>query len=352
MITDFLVNNFVLFAMLAGMLIITISDVYLDRAMIFRLRSVIFLILALVIFDHLEGYTGNLQEFCFCRVPLSIICYSLRPMIIMMLIFIVCPKLTKLAVVPAILNFLVCATALFSDIAFSFEVETNSFKRGILGYTPYIVTVIYIIMLYCITIRAVSSQTSDDGMMILFITFTSTVAAVLAFFSHDEVVNMTYASNVLLYYMYLYSQYAKRDPLTTLFNRQTFYSDIEKNSKTITGMISIDMNGLKWINDNLGHDAGDDALKAIADCFSSATKRKDRAYRLGGDEFVIVCRSHTEDEMKALAEKARALVTNAGYSCAFGLSCGKFIDEMIQESDKLMYSDKARIKSQRKDTQQ
>ena len=348
-IVDFLIENYVLLIMLTGMFIMTLFDVYLERSMIKKLRIVIGLILALSVFDALESYTGYLEHFTYWRLVFSVICYSLRPTIIMVLILIICPKISRLIAIPAVINFLVSFSAFFSGISFSFEKDINHFVRGPLGYTPYIVTIVYILITYYITVRTLTVQFSEEGMIVLFIALTATGSAFLALKIHEEVVNLTYAADVLLYYMYLYAQYTKNDPLTHVYNRQTLRGDLKKRPKNITGIISIDMNDLKWLNDNFGHDEGDKALKAIANCFSEAATIKERIYRIGGDEFVIMCRDRSESEIKQLEDTIRKAVTDTGYSCAFGYSFGKSIDKMIEESDDLMYKDKARIKKELKE---
>ena len=348
-IGNYLIQNYILIIMLMGMFIITLFDVYLDRSMIIKLRVVILLIFALSVFNDLEKYTGNLDHFTYWRLIFSVICYSLRPTIIMMMIFIVSPKTNKLIAVPAIINAIIASTAFFSDISFSFETEINHFVRGSLGYTPYIITVVYILTLYFITIRTLTTHFSEEGIVILFITLTATVSAFLAFFNYADVVDLTFSTDVLLYYMYLYAQYTKRDPLTSVFNRQTLNSDLKKHPENITGIISIDMNDLKWLNDNQGHIEGDKALKVITDCFCSAVTKKERVYRSGGDEFIIICRKRKEEEIQSLVDRIRTSVTEEGYSCAFGYSNGKSIDEMMKEADELMYKDKARIKEELKE---
>ena len=347
-ITDLLLENYILIIMLTGMFIITLFDVYMDRSMILKLRVVLVLILALSIFNDLETYTRNLEHFTYWRLIFSVICYSLRPTIIMMLIYIVSPKTSKLMIIPAVINFLVSASAFFTDISFTFDMESNHFIRGPLGYTPYVMTVIYILTLYYITVRTLTGRFSEEGIVIFFITLAATISTVLAFYGHDEVVNLTFALELMLYYMYLYAQYTKRDPLTSVFNRQTMDSDLKRRTKNITGIISIDMNDLKWLNDNIGHEAGDKGLKTITNCFRSAATKKERIYRTGGDEFIIICRNFSEDEIKNYIDKTRTAVSDAGYSCAFGYSVGKSIDVMMKESDELMYKDKARIKSELK----
>ena len=346
---DFLVKNFVLLIMLTGMFMITVFDVYLDKSMIRKLRIVLCLILALVIFDTLETYTGNLETFTYWRIPLSVICYSLRPTIIMMLVFIVSPKITKAIIIPAAANFLISSTAFFTDISFTFEQSTNFFIRGPLGYTPYIITVLYIILIYCVTIRTITTKFSEEGTILLFIALNATLAAIISYFNHDEIVHLTYASDVLLYYMYLYAQYTKRDPLTSVFNRQTFQSDLKKHPKTITGIISADLNDLKYMNDKQGHLSGDAALKTVTRCFCKSASRMDRVYRVGGDEFAIICHMRKPEDMEKLVDDIKSSVNSAGYSVALGLSYGKSVGEMLEEADELMYLDKARFKKELKE---
>ena len=345
-ILDFLVKNYAFLIMLVGMFIITLFDVYLGKGMKVKLRVVFLMLLALEIFDHLESYTSTLEHFTYWRIVLSVICYTLRPMIIMMLAFIVSPKINIMIILPAAVNFLIVSSALFSDIAFGFDAATNSFYRGPLGYTTYVITVLYILLLYFITIKALASRVKEQSIILSFIAVTATFAALLTFWGHDEVVQMTYAADVMLYYMYLYAEYTKHDPLTAVFNRQTFYNDIRKRPQTITGIISADMNDLKWRNDNYGHKFGDYALVAIADCLCRCSTSNERVYRVGGDEFMVVCRKRTPEEMETLISNFRKEIAKGSYSCAFGLSYGKSVDEMILESDELMYEDKKMIKAQ------
>ena len=137
-IGNYLIQNYILIIMLMGMFIITLFDVYLDRSMIIKLRVVIVLIFALSVFNDLETYVGNLDHFTYWRLLFSVICYSLRPTIIMMMIFIVSPKTNKLIAVPAIINAIIASTAFFSDISFSFETEINHFVRGDRSAIPHI----------------------------------------------------------------------------------------------------------------------------------------------------------------------------------------------------------------------
>ena len=87
---------------------------------------------------------------------------------------------------------------------------------------------------------------------------------------------------------------AERDPLTGLANRRLFDELIEEEvaraqrSSAPLAVAFIDLDGLKGINDNHGHDAGDLVLRETAHRLSSLVRRTDVVARLGGDEFVVV----------------------------------------------------------------
>ena len=68
-----------------------------------------------------------------------------------------------------------------------------------------------------------------------------------------EILNATVAFSVVIYYLFLYIEKTQIDTLTSLFNRDTYYRDLSKMDKDITGVIQYDMNGLKFINDNYGN---------------------------------------------------------------------------------------------------
>jgi diguanylate cyclase (GGDEF)-like protein/putative nucleotidyltransferase with HDIG domain len=87
---------------------------------------------------------------------------------------------------------------------------------------------------------------------------------------------------------------ALTDSLTGLRNHRAFHEDltreINRRNRTGTGfsLLMIDLNGLKGINDSLGHQAGDERIKAVADCLRATVRGSDAAYRIGGDEFAII----------------------------------------------------------------
>jgi diguanylate cyclase (GGDEF)-like protein len=164
----------------------------------------------------------------------------------------------------------------------------------------------------------------------------------------------TIGISVFVYYVFMILQVTKRDPLTGLLNRQAFYADIADNPQEISALISIDMNGLKKINDIEGHAAGDLAITTIADCFIRAVKRKHFVYRVGGDEFVALLRQEDYENRYALLasmdEQYASATISAGEETIpvtvaraieeYDLGLDFSFDDIFNRADKKMYEHK------------
>lgn len=135
------------------------------------------------------------------------------------------------------------------------------------------------------------------------------------------------------------------DILTGLGNRNKYIETlekIEKNPPETLGIIYMDLNGLKIMNDTLGHAYGDKMLKCIAEILINIFKKD--VFRIGGDEFVVFCRNITKEEFKVNVEYLRETAdSDKGISVSIGTywNTGKImIDEQIAYADKLMYAEK------------
>ena len=79
------------------------------------------------------------------------------------------------------------------------------------------------------------------------------------------------------------------DELTRCYNRRAYEEDINKlNLSKEWVYVSMDLNGLKRANDSFGHVAGDELIRAAADCMKSSFSEHGKVYRVGGDEFVVI----------------------------------------------------------------
>lgn len=137
------------------------------------------------------------------------------------------------------------------------------------------------------------------------------------------------------------------DKLTSFYNRNRFIQDVAEFVKRnhSVGVIYLDINGLKEINDSFGHDAGDKLLKECAAIIKDASS-SDYLYRIGGDEFVVIYLDITEEHYYDSAQ----VLKNAFYEKDFQIAIGckwnassSHIQTIIKEADELMYHDKKRF---------
>ncbi len=106
-----------------------------------------------------------------------------------------------------------------------------------------------------------------------------------------------------------YCDLASTDYLTQLKNRNAFEVDLENLSDAECekmGLILMDLDNLKEVNDTLGHTAGDQYLRSAADAMRKAACKRAVAYRVGGDEFVLLVRQTGEKELEELSEEIAA----------------------------------------------
>ena len=141
---------------------------------------------------------------------------------------------------------------------------------------------------------------------------------------------------------------ANVDTLTGLMNRQSYYNDINTRGN-ISAVLSIDMNNLKYLNDNYGHDAGDRALATIAGVFVKEAKYHATIYRVGGDEFSIFYYDLKEDEVLERINSMKEELAKTSYTCAFGYAMKEdnlSTKDIINIADMRMYKDKKKMKEE------
>jgi diguanylate cyclase (GGDEF)-like protein len=119
-------------------------------------------------------------------------------------------------------------------------------------------------------------------------------------------------------------------------------------------MIYVDVNNLKPINDTLGHEAGDSAIRWVAEFIERTVRRCDICCRIGGDEFVIILPgTDLEGRLRAIARlrkqlalERRRLAMDIGVS--FGGATypnnGQDVKALLGHADKAMYKDKQQQK--------
>ncbi len=153
------------------------------------------------------------------------------------------------------------------------------------------------------------------------------------------------------------------DALTGLANRAYVLAAVEREIDRATRyrhgfcILMADLDGLKEVNDTLGHQAGDRALASVAAVIRASVRRIDTAARLGGDEFVVLLPETDREGARVVAEKVRQGVAAVDIverdrRVALGVSIGigewvpgRTLDEVMVEADDAMYHEKRRFRA-------
>lgn len=155
-----------------------------------------------------------------------------------------------------------------------------------------------------------------------------------------------------------------KDSLTGLYNRRGFERDISAlfengvSKKHPLSVASIDMDGLKYINDTFGHSEGDTAIKVISECIVKALNPNEFAARMGGDEFEAVLILDNPGRVGQFIRTLRANIKDANtnsdkeysYSASIGtseVSEWSNLLEAMNKADKAMYLEKKAKKAKR-----
>ena len=158
------------------------------------------------------------------------------------------------------------------------------------------------------------------------------------------------------------------DYLTELYNRRGFYDELFKMVESLDNrgkyltFFSIDMDGLKIINDNYGHNEGDYALKMLASAIKNFAIRNGICARYGGDEFVCAIFTEMEtsftadvvrqrfeatfNKSKSLKEKPFTISASVGCRCAL-INDKLDVEELMRLADEDMYIDKQSRRKER-----
>lgn len=299
----------------------------------------------LVLEDVLETMTAQDPALLFWRTLLSVLGYTLRSVAALSLLLVVLPKKRRsiLLWIPVLITFLVSCTAFFTDIAFYFN-EEYAFRRGPLGYVAFIVPILYLVLTLWFTFRHFSERKGVERLIPPVCAVFCLVAAAAGTLYGGIRLNEAIMISSVFFYMFLYSHDIRRDQLTGLLNRQSFYDDCVLYGKDIGAVASLDMNDLKVLNDTRGHQAGDRALQKIGESMLTQMDRRTAAYRVGGDEFLILFFHNDAAEIARSLQQILETAKQNGCSLSAGYAiCSehKDLEETIRESDRRMYEDKA-----------
>jgi diguanylate cyclase (GGDEF)-like protein len=154
---------------------------------------------------------------------------------------------------------------------------------------------------------------------------------------------------------------AMRDELTQLFNRRYFYERLQRELEEAQdlghslGVVLLDVDGLKGINDTFGHKVGDEVLAAVGRMLVEQTRACDVPARVGGDEFAVLMLDADKSGMYTAVKRLQDALDDAGVYENNGASLklrvsmgasgypwgGENVDEIVRAADSKLYAMKA-----------
>ncbi len=147
------------------------------------------------------------------------------------------------------------------------------------------------------------------------------------------------------------------DPLTGLYNRNGLTGQLQalfdNTVHADVGVLMIDLDHFRQLNDRWGYDMGDKALKAYAAALAASLRADDLQARWGGEVFVVICRNQTEATLRVFAEKLRKMAANYRFGGELNLTltisvgftigqAGETFDEAFQRADRAVHLAKQR----------
>lgn len=152
------------------------------------------------------------------------------------------------------------------------------------------------------------------------------------------------------------------DKMTGIYNRSKYMAKISGSFQQYDsiGVIFMDVNSLKYVNDNFGHNAGDDLIITTANSLKMTTMSNSYLFRVGGDEFVVVLKNCAEGDCEKFIEEWQTNLDkiknkNSGYqySVSYGYAFAKKeynLNEIVKEADDRMYEYKRNFYQHLKDS--
>lgn len=218
----------------------------------------------------------------------------------------------KIAMIPALLIILIAVTSQQTRLLFYVD-EANQYSRGPLYMVSLAVCMLYFIMLTITAFHEYRDADFSEKIYLLAIFFLALGGVFLqVFFPGVKSMWTTTGVSLLLYYTFVLELSNKYDILTGARNRRAFDSHRaflihDKNY----GLVVFDINGLKPVNDNLGHEQGDKLIMGTADVLIASFFDVGKVYRIGGDEFCVICDDASEEQIKAALENVEQNISKA-----------------------------------------
>lgn len=247
-----------------------------------------------------------------------------------------------------LINMIVATLNIWTNCLFTLHPD-HTWSSGPVFFEPYLVVTASIVLLIISAINKARHNCAETFVALSTIIFSITANVIELLTEIRFLLPMTFIVCIIFYYLCLNVEIYRRDTLTTLYNRRSFYMDTAKACKKHKLiLLSMDLNDLKKFNDLEGHSAGDTALKTSSDLMIHHFQKTAKIYRTGGDEFIAVFKNKSMDYVQKVVTAFQKDLAKTKYIVACGFA--EYIPgqdtlaSVMAESDARMYENKRSLK--------
>lgn len=351
------------------LLIVTIVHAYfkLNRSSnIFNLfittKIIILVMLILEILSVMYNKVDYLDSIVIHKV-INIIGFSLAPFPILLIYILlnkwiykkIDGKILGLLSIPLLINLMFSLLSYRFNYIFKITIE-NTYLRGPMFLISPLVNCFYFLLTLIflwVNRRKINKEELTIFKLVVLIPFI--LGAIQLKYDIYLTIWSSWGISIIIMYTFILNDNSKKDSLTGLENRLEYYIYIDKlkkkNNLKLTA-INIDLDGIKYINDNYGHYEGDQSIKVFATLLKDVFGQNIKTIRLGGDEFIILIKDDNEffikKFIKDLVNKLEEYNENSGkeYKIKFSYGIATYnpnrenIEDLLNRSDEAMYRNK------------
>ena len=267
------------------------------------------------------------------------------------------------ASIPLIMMTVVAVSVFFTDKVYWFD-ETNHFRTGDWGVLRYVPLLLYFVIAVIMIVRG----TFKRNRAITVLGYECVALILMAmYFEYDSYPEFLCETAMIIgitfYYMYYQTNallqenstllnVAHKDALTGVYNRAGYDSIVEGHPEwTDVGFLIMDIDKFKLINDNYGHDIGDQMLRRVASILQTTFREEDYIIRFGGDEFVVLIPGlgpevaeivqRKIESINVLLENLIGALPKSSVSAGVAFSSEGVTKELYTKADKALYEIKS-----------
>ncbi len=347
--------NFIAVSALLTLVMFLRSDSTFDMRVkrYFYLSSL--LIVVLIVCDSIAiYYSASTNDVAVQNIHtmFDVVCYAIKPAIVMFLLFIVVRKDRQIKVIyfiPEVINIIAALSALIGPWVFSYRVN-NIYQRGPFGYTVHIVALIYTILIVNELLKSFKDKNYYEGVTVIWILIILILATIIDSEADTKLLNSVLPTCLAFYYFYFYFHLSKRDIMTDTFNRNVFFEDMKRFESQITALMLFNMSDLNVRDGRENVNVWDESLMSMVRIVSENVSSSARIYRIGGDEISVIFLNEQKENIRFVFENIKKKMKNSDYLFASGLAFNdrkKGTDELMSRVNDAMRIDKSNIRAGR-----